>query len=108
VLAVALGLYLPLSLSVAIALGGLVAWLGGNRTAPEGRGLLAAAGIITGEALMGIFIALPVAFSGNSDVLALDIGGLPLIWPGALLMLGLGVWLWRLARETGSDVSTHS
>ncbi|MES1939899.1 oligopeptide transporter [Salinisphaera sp. T5B8] len=99
VLAVALGLYLPLSLSMAIAVGGFVAWLAGSRGAPEGRGLLAAAGIITGEALMGIFIALPVAFSGSSDVLALDMPGLPLAWPGALLMVGLGVWLWRLARQ---------
>lgn len=100
VLAVALGLYLPLSLSMAIAAGGLVAWLGGGGAAREGRGLLAAAGIITGEALMGIIIALPVAFSGQSDVMALDIGGLPLAWPGLVAMLGLGAWLWRLARQT--------
>lgn len=100
VLAVALGLYLPLSLSMAIALGGFVAWLGGSDAARAGKGLLAAAGIITGEALMGIFIALPVAFSGNSDVLALSAAGLPAAWPGLVLMLLLGLWLWKLARDT--------
>ena len=106
VLAVALGLYLPLSLSMAIAFGGLVAWLGGSSAAREGRGLLAAAGIITGEALMGIFIALPVAFFGSSDVLALNIGGLPAAWPGLVLMLGLGLWLWNLARASRGRSST--
>lgn len=100
VLAVALGLYLPLSLSMAIALGGFVAWFGGGGAARAGKGLLAAAGIITGEALMGIGIALPVAFWGSSDVLALNVEGLPAAWPGLLLMLGLGVWLWHLARTT--------
>lgn len=98
VLAVALGLYLPLALSMTIAVGGLVARLGGVRAARHGRGLLAAAGLITGEALMGIGIALPVAASGRSDVLALGMPGLPAAWPGLILVLALGLWLWWLAR----------
>lgn len=98
VLAVALGLYLPLSLSMAIAIGGLVAWLGGSSAARTGRGLLAAAGLITGEALMGILIALPVAITGSSDALALGSAGLG-VWPGLLLLIGLGVWLFWLARQ---------
>ena len=81
VLAVALGLYLPLSLSMAIAFGGFVAWLGGSGAAREGRGLLAAAGTITGDALMRIFIALPAA------------------WPGLVLILDPGLWSGRVARS---------
>jgi len=99
VLAVALGLYLPLALSMTIAVGGLVARLGGARAARQGRGLLAAAGLITGEALMGIGIALPVAASGRPDVLALNMPGLPAAWPGLVLLLGLGLWLRHLARS---------
>ena len=101
VLAVAVGLYLPLTLSVPIALGGLAALAGGARAA-GGAGLLAAAGLITGEALMGIVVAVPIALSGSPDVLALPGAGLG-AWPGMLLLAGLGVWLWRLARQTRAD-----
>ena len=61
--------------------------------AREGRGLLAAAGLITGEALTGILIALVVAISGAPDVLAVDRGGLPLASPGIALLIALAVWL---------------
>ncbi|CAN0199419.1 unnamed protein product, partial [Chrysoparadoxa australica] len=64
VLAVAVGIYLPLSLSVPIALGGLMALLAGQRPV-SGAGLLAAAGLITGEALMGIGLAVPIVVSGD-------------------------------------------
>ena len=71
VLAAAVGIYLPLELTVPIFLGGLLAWFASassRRTAedePEGpermgRGMLFAAGLITGEALMGIVIAIPI------------------------------------------------
>lgn len=88
VLAVALGIYLPLTLSAAILLGGVIAELarrqrgaapphprplprGGREEMVGGRqsgGLLFAAGLVTGEAVMGIVLALPVALSS--------------IWPG--------------------------
>ncbi|ROO24305.1 hypothetical protein SAOR_15800 [Salinisphaera orenii MK-B5] len=70
-----------MSLSMAIAFGGLVAWLGGSGAVREGRGLLGAAGIITGERLIGIFIALPAA------------------WPGLVLILDPGLWSGRVARS---------
>jgi len=63
VLAVAVGIYLPLELSVPIFLGGLIAHLverrlGVRDETPEAErakrnGILFAAGLITGEALMG-------------------------------------------------------
>ena len=34
------------------------------------NGILFAAGLITGESLMGIFIAVPIVLSGRADVLA--------------------------------------
>lgn len=97
VLAVAVGIYLPLTLSVPIALGGLMAWFNGARAGGQGAGLLAAAGLITGEALMGIAVAVPIAVSGQRDVLALT--GLSLgAWPGLLLMMGLCIWLARIGK----------
>ncbi len=81
VLAVAVGIYLPLELSVPIFAGGLIAHLverrlGVHGESPEAErakrnGMLFAAGLITGEALMGIFIAIPIVSSGRGDVLAL-------------------------------------
>lgn len=62
VMAFAVGIYLPLELSVPILLGGIIAKIAsasGNSNS-ERQGLLLSAGIITGEALMGIGLAIPV------------------------------------------------
>ncbi len=77
VLAVAIGIYLPMQLSVAIFLGGLVAWAAArthrtpqSASAGERNGVLFAAGLITGEALVGIGMAIPIVLSGRPDILA--------------------------------------
>lgn len=77
VLAMAIGIYLPLQLSMAIFLGGLVAWAAGrthrteeSRAALGNNGVLFAAGLITGEGLVGIVMAVPIVISGRADVLA--------------------------------------
>ncbi len=99
VLAVAVGIYLPLELAVPIFLGGLIAWLANRRNLSGGqnvRGILVAAGLITGEALVGIFIAIPIVMTGNPDIFALDplrFGSLT----GILLLLGVAAGLWRVA-----------
>ena len=71
VLAVAVGVYLPLGLSVPIFIGGVLAHLVARKQAalPEARrnaqagiGLLLASGLITGEALMGVVLAVIAAF----------------------------------------------
>jgi len=107
VLAVAVGIYLPLELSVPIFLGGLIAHLverrlgGGEEAERAGRnGMLFAAGLITGEALMGIIIAIPIVMSGRADVLALpdglQFGG----WLGLAIVGWLALWLYRTAVRT--------
>jgi putative OPT family oligopeptide transporter len=108
VLAVAVGIYLPLELSVPIFLGGLLSHLAlrvlGGDGASEAdaerlnrNGMLFAAGMITGEALMGILIAIPIVGSGRADVLALPeglhFGG----WLGLAVLGGLAAWLYRTA-----------
>lgn len=67
ILAVAVGLYLPFELDSSIFLGGVLAWMltkatkgAGNKERADNAGLLLASGLITGEALMGIFIAIAI------------------------------------------------
>lgn len=76
VLAVAVGIYLPFDLSATVMVGGLVAWAitkYQNRNKSQGKpdyqtavsrtertGLLFASGLITGEALIGIMLAIPI------------------------------------------------
>ncbi len=70
VLAVAVGIYLPIELTVPIFIGGMINHLGkksGASEATEKKGLLLASGLITGEALMGILVAVPIFVTGNKD-----------------------------------------
>src|SRR2546425_2962070 len=111
VLAVALGMYLPLRLSAAILAGGLVGALarrsaGEPREAGSSRGLLFAAGLVTGEALMGILLAVPIALTGLWPTL----GGGPLQlfetpplggWPGLLVLAAGAVAVHRNGRGPG-------
>src|SRR5277367_4195787 len=83
VLAVAVGIYLPLDVSTPILGGGLVAefvsrWHRKHNEPDDHEklaqnGMLFAAGLITGEALVGIFIAMCIWISKNPDILALGI-----------------------------------
>jgi putative OPT family oligopeptide transporter len=109
VLACAVGIYLPLDLSVPIFLGGALAWLVerkfqvGRDEAARDRvhrmGMLFAAGLITGEALMGIVIAIPIVASENPAILALPAGmQVPAFWTEALGMALLALIAWLLYR----------
>jgi putative OPT family oligopeptide transporter len=106
VLAVAVGIYLPLELSVPIFCGGLIAWLVERRLGIRGEsaeaerakqnGILFAAGLITGEALMGIFIAVPIVVSGRADVLALGDSLQFGEWLGLAVVATLALALYRV------------
>ena len=83
VLAAAIGIYLPLELMVPIFLGGLLAYLVEKRHGMVGTkdeeardrlhrpGTLFAAGLITGEALMGIAVGVAIYATKDRDVLVL-------------------------------------
>jgi putative OPT family oligopeptide transporter len=103
VLAVAVGIYLPFELSVPIFIGGLVAHaaartrsrMTGAAAPAERFGLLFASGLITGEAMVGILLAVPlVAFQRN--VFALTEAA-HFAWPGMILLVGVLVFLYRSA-----------
>ncbi|MFC1610773.1 OPT family oligopeptide transporter [Myxococcota bacterium] len=104
VLAVAVGLYLPFELSVPIVLGGVVGWVA-QRMGRKGpadaiggrRGLLVAAGLITGEAVIGILLAIPIVVTGNPRVLAFSWGPSPYL--GLVLFVGVAVCFVALARR---------
>lgn len=99
VLAVAVGIYLPLELTTPILVGGVLAHFAARRRTPGGEGerhgLLFAAGLITGEALIGILMAIPIVLSGDPDVFALPFDLTPAV--GLLVVLGVAVALFRVA-----------
>ncbi len=111
VLAVAVGIYLPLELTVPIFVGGLVAHFAAkalqNRgasaeeIASAGRtGLLFSSGLITGEALVGIALAIPFAAAQSTDVLALAPEGFDTIANvlGIAAFVLFVLWLYRMAK----------
>ena len=67
ILAVAIGIYLPIELTFPIFIGGMLNHYAGKIASQKGKdnGLLLAAGLITGEALMAILIAVPLFFDKN-------------------------------------------
>jgi putative OPT family oligopeptide transporter len=115
VLAVAVGIYLPLSISVPIFLGGLLSHLA-RRTRAQGQsenlgghGMLFAAGLIAGESLTGVFLAIPIVGSGRADIMALPAALRPGEGAGSLLGLtlfaALAVLLYRVASRDSSSRS---
>jgi putative OPT family oligopeptide transporter len=107
VMAFAVGIYLPFELSVPIFLGGLLAWAmtryfaahrvdAAGREERERNGLLFSAGLITGESLMGILLAIPVAVAGDANVLRLvHTESKWLELPGLALLALVGYGLYR-------------
>jgi putative OPT family oligopeptide transporter len=110
VLAAAIGIYLPLETMVPIFFGGLLNYLV-TRSFGRGlseeqveknnrKGMLFAAGLITGEALMGIFIGFAIYGTKRADVFALpagmQLGGALGEWVGLILLGAVALWLYRV------------
>jgi putative OPT family oligopeptide transporter len=113
VLAAAIGIYLPLETMVPIFLGGLLNHLV-TRTFGKGlsdeeierrnqKGTLFAAGLITGEALMGIAIGAAIYKTDNPEVLALpagmQLGGATGEWIGLVILGVIGYWMYRVGKR---------
>lgn len=117
VLAAAIGIYLPLELMVPIFLGGVLSHIVGRRrglTANSSEedhdrvhrpGTLFAAGLITGEALMGIAIAFPIVISGRADVIRLPDGLHFGAWVGLAVLAGV-IWLFYRSSKNAAVSTT--
>ena len=125
VLAVAVGVYLPFQLSVAIFIGGLIAWAVKRHqkqaaaAAPadqqatlkhaadtgDRHGLLFAAGAITGEALVGILLAIPIVVAGDANVLAFWGDHTDLNYPGIILLALVLFMMYRVASGPTREVT---
>jgi putative OPT family oligopeptide transporter len=108
VLAAAIGIYLTLELMVPIFLGGLLAYIVERRLGVLGAdhdtldrvhrpGVLFSAGLITGEALMGIVIAIAIVVWRKADVLALPASLHFGAWLGMILLAAVAWLLYRTA-----------
>ncbi|MBN9340894.1 MAG: oligopeptide transporter, OPT family [Comamonadaceae bacterium] len=108
-LAVGLGIYLPPTIGLTLAVGAALGWslqrglrsagarLGADwAAAAEERGLLLASGLIVGESLMGLLLAALIGFSGQDAPLALAGEGFaPAMWLGLLYFGGLCIFFYR-------------
>ena len=112
----AVGLYLPISLSTPIFVGGVVRWIverrftGENLQEKREAGVLYASGLIAGAALLGVLIAVPVAFAPQM-LEAIHVGP---EWAGALApavslaaFLALTASLYLVAVRARVEASTH-
>ena len=95
VLAVAVGIYLPIELSTPILLGGLISHFTQNKSNKNNKGLLFASGLITGEALMGITVALPIFITGNTDWWSQITGS---AWIGTIPFLIIFLLFYKIAK----------
>ena len=71
VLPVAIGLYLPFELSASILVGGILRYVSSGKKKDDEGGILFCSGLIAGEGLMGIVLALLAVF-GKSDKIDLS------------------------------------
>lgn len=109
---IAVGAYLPFGIAPPILIGGLIAWFAARHTKTEEarekrlqRGVLFSSGIIAGEALMGVLVAL-LTVKGISGKLGVG-EGLQNLLTGiaAFAVLALFVWAsreWRPSRRENS------
>ncbi len=120
VLAVAVGIYLPLELSTPIFAGGLIAELatrwhrrrnpGSDPEILKQTGLLFSAGLIAGEAIVGVLIAIPIVLTEDADALAVVASMRPGQWAGLAALAVVGWWMHRVAtapRETLIEGDGH-
>lgn len=108
IMAVAVGIYLPLMLSTPILIGGILHHLIKMqlKSRPEEeqkqrqqKGILIASGLIAGEALVGILVAAMI-FGGMELPLKTGLAGLPeSAMPAFFLLVCFGFWRWVLRKK---------
>jgi putative OPT family oligopeptide transporter len=110
VLAFAIAVYLPGSYLTSIFLGALVHIFA--KTDPHDQaseGVLYSAGLVAGDALFGIFLAVPVVITSNPDVFMVvsDVQYWPIIFP-FIFLVGSMTWVAKFKPFTGKRTQTDS
>ncbi|MEM9339513.1 MAG: oligopeptide transporter, OPT family [Bacteroidota bacterium] len=112
VLAVAVGLYLPFELDSSIFVGGLLAHFlnkalkdSSSKEKSMNAGLLLTSGLITGEALMGIFAAILTVgiMKSGGDPNILRVFDTSSSWPGLILFTLIIVFIYRTVMKTSKE-----
>ena len=110
-LAVGMGMYLPMALTLLIPVGAFIGhlyekWAGrtGNPEFAKRMGVLAATGLIVGESLFGVTFAGIVAASGSDAPLAIVGEDFEAYsgWIGALVFAGLIAWLYARTKRAAA------
>jgi len=120
VLGVAMGIYLPLSASTPLFIGGLIALLtqrglhkhrneisDNQNEQNRQRGMLLACGLVAGAALMDVALAIPFSILHSPDALRI----LPTTWSvlagvlGVISTLLLGLWFYRVVTGQRNSIS---
>ncbi len=102
VLAAAIGIYLPLELTTPILIGGFIAHAihkaAADKPLAERTSMLVGAGLIAGEALTGIVMAVPIVVFQDRNVIAIadsPYGG----WPGLVVVAAIGYGVYKVATK---------
>jgi putative OPT family oligopeptide transporter len=110
-LAFAVGVYLPLSTMAPVFLGGLLRWfvtrgVDEHESAERRkRGVLFGSGLVGGEGLMGVGIAMYVLLSGERTIPGISLG-LP-AWAGqGISLLAIAAVLWLIRRAAHGSASS--
>jgi uncharacterized oligopeptide transporter (OPT) family protein len=111
----AVGLYLPLALTTPIMAGGAVRWLversarGEVLQAKREAGVLYSSGLIAGAALLGVMIAIPVAFAPDL-IAAIHVGagwaGAAAPWVSLVAFPALAASIYLVANRAEQDPLT--
>ncbi|HAK61047.1 MAG TPA: oligopeptide transporter, OPT family [Nitrospiraceae bacterium] len=116
IMAFAIGMYLPFSLSVPIFIGGIARFLIKQQGASERQletGTLFSSGLIAGSALCGVLIALLVflsQFFGSVDSALITIQSAPKLDSSLfslIVFLGLAVYLYILSKSRNNQENNH-
>lgn len=116
-LAVGMGMYLPISLTLMIPIGAVLGLVydrwAARRSSPETAkrmGTLLATGLIVGESLFGVLFAGIVAATGQEEPLAVLGDGFASIaqWLGVLVFLGIIMGLYRWIRGVTTSLEVSS
>jgi len=106
-LAVGIGIYLPMSATLPVVIGAIIGhWWEQRNPSPAAQrtGVLMASGLIVGESIFGVLLAIPVAITGTPAPLAVvgDSFAPIATIAGAILFVALLVWSYARATRYGA------